>query len=70
MAELKARVPGTITSWDVAVGDTVKFKQILGSMEAMKMNQPLPCPADGVVKELKAEVGERVKAGQVIAVVE
>ncbi len=70
MAELKARVPGTITSWDVAVGDTVKFKQILGSMEAMKMNQPLPCPADGVVKELKAEAGERVKAGQVIAVIE
>ena len=54
----------------VAVGDTVKVKQVVGSMEAMKMNQPLPCPADGVVKEIKAEVGARVKAGEVIMVVE
>lgn len=70
MTELKARVPGMITAWEVAVGDEVKFKQVVGSMEAMKMNQPLPCPADGVVKEIKAEVGARVKAGEVIMVIE
>ena len=70
MAELKARVPGTIVKWDVAVGDEVKTKQVVGTMEAMKMNQPLPCPADGVVKEIKAEEGARVKAGEVIMVIE
>jgi biotin carboxyl carrier protein len=68
--EIKARVPGTIKEISVAVGDAVKVKQILGSMEAMKMTQPIPCPAEGTVKDIKVAVGDRVKSGEVLMVIE
>jgi len=68
--EIKVRMPGAIIALNVKEGDAVKTKDILGTMEAMKMEQPIPCPQDGVVKELKVAVGDKVKAGQVIAVIE
>ena len=49
--EIKARIPGTIVAINVKPGDTVKARDNLGTMEAMKMEQPIPCPKDGVVKD-------------------
>ena len=43
---------------------------VTGSREAMKMKQLVPSPVAGVVKEYKVQPGDRVSAGQVIAVVE
>ena len=44
---------------------------ILGVLcEAMKMEQPIACPADGTVKEIRVEAGAKVKAGDVMFVVE
>ena len=68
--EIKARVPGKLVELNVKVGDAVKVKDKLGTMEAMKMMQPIPCPVDGVVAEIRAEVGARLKSGEVIMVVE
>lgn len=68
--EIKARIPGTITSIKVNVGDIVKTRDIVGTMEAMKMEQPIPNPKDGIVKEIKVAVGDKVKTGDVIIVVE
>ncbi len=68
--ELKARVPGKIIEVLVNVGDTVKVKDVLAVMEAMKMKQKFPCPVEGTVKEIKVNVGDRVSAGDVIMVVE
>jgi biotin carboxyl carrier protein len=68
--EIKARVPGTIKEINVKVGDAVKVKQVVGSMEAMKMTQPIPCPVDGTVKSVNVAVGDRVKSGVVLMVVE
>ena len=68
--DIKARIPGTITSIKVNVGDAVKARDVLATMEAMKMEQPIPCPKEGTVAEIKVAVGDKVKTGDVIAVVE
>ncbi len=50
--DVKSRVPGKMVEVKVAVGDTVATKDVLGVMEAMKMNQNIACPCD-VVGEIK-----------------
>ncbi|WP_419081928.1 biotin/lipoyl-containing protein [Phascolarctobacterium succinatutens] len=52
------------------VGDTVAVRDVLIVMEAMKMKQLVPSPVAGVVKEYKVQPGDRVSAGQVVAIVE
>ena len=37
-------------------------------LEAMKMEHTLSAPADGVVTELRAKVGDQVEAGAVLVV--
>ena len=39
-------------------------------LEAMKMEQTVSAPADGVVAELHAKAGDQVSTGQVLAVLE
>ena len=77
--DVKSRVPGKMvevrrvlfrSEVKVAVGDTVATKDVLGVMEAMKMNQNIACPCDGVVKEIKFAPGDRVDAGAVMFVIE
>jgi biotin carboxyl carrier protein len=68
--EIKSRVPGKVVRFEKKVGDTVAVKDVLIVMEAMKMKQLVPCPVAGVVKEYKVAEGERVSAGQVLAIVE
>ena len=38
--------------------------------EAMKMEQPIPCPKDGVVKDVLVSVGDKVKSGAVLLSIE
>ena len=66
----KARIPGTIIALNVKAGDAVKVRDILGTMEAMKMEQPIPCPKEGTVKEVKVAVGDKVKSGAVLLTIE
>lgn len=68
--DIKARMPGQIVEIKVAQGDAVNVRDILCVMEAMKMEQPIPSPKAGIVKEIKVGVGDKVKSGQVIAVIE
>ena len=68
--EIKSRVPGKIVRFEKQVGDTVAVRDVLIVMEAMKMKQLLPSPVSGVVKEYKVQPGDRVSAGQVVAIVE
>jgi biotin carboxyl carrier protein len=39
-------------------------------VEAMKMQNELKCPCDGIVASLRVEVGATVNAGEVLAVIE
>lgn len=68
--EIKSRVPGKIVRFEKQVGDTVAVRDVLIVMEAMKMKQLVPSPVAGVVKEYKVHPGDRVSAGQVVAIVE
>jgi len=68
--EIKSRMPGKVIEYKVKVGDTVKKGDIVAVMEAMKMKNPVPSPQDGVVKEIKAGLNERINPGNVIMVIE
>jgi len=64
---LSAPMPGRIVSVDIAEGASVKAGQKLIVMEAMKMEQGLAAPFDGVVAELKAVAGAQVSEGTLLA---
>lgn len=68
--DIKARIPGTITAINVAVGDNVKARSVVCVMEAMKMEQPIASPVDGVVKAIHVAVKDTVKTGTVLVTVE
>ena len=61
-----APMPGRIVSIDVAVGETVVAGQRLLVLEAMKMEQALSAPFDGVITDLSASVGGQVSEGAVL----
>ncbi|MDM0034101.1 dihydrolipoyllysine-residue acetyltransferase [Variovorax sp. J22P271] len=54
----------------VKVGDSVKAEQSLITVESDKASMEIPSSQAGVVKELKVEVGSKVKEGSVVLVLE
>ena len=68
--EIKSRVPGMVKAITVNVGDAVEAKAELGKLEAMKMEQPILTPVAGTVAKIEVAAGDRVKAGQVMIVIE
>jgi len=54
----------------VAVGDTVEENQDIITLESDKAAMEIPASHAGVIKELKVAVGDKVKQGSVIALVE
>ena len=54
----------------VKVGDTIQAEQSLITVESDKASMEIPSSAAGVVKELKIKVGDKVKQGSVVVVVE
>jgi len=57
---VNAKLVGKIVSIDVKVGDQVKKNDVLGSMEAMKMNVKIFAPKEGTVKEVHVGPGDHV----------
>jgi len=68
--EIKAPMPGKISSISVSVGSQVKEEDEVIIMDAMKMEIPVYCPGAGIIKEIKVKVGESVSEGQLLAVIE
>ena len=54
----------------VKVGDTVKVEQSLVTVESDKASMEIPSSQAGVVKEIKVVVGDKVKEGSVLVLVE
>ena len=54
----------------VKVGDTVKAEQSLITVESDKASMEIPSSSAGVVKELKVKMGDKVKEGSVVLVLE
>jgi len=62
-----APMPGKVIAVEVAEGQAVSAGQKLLVLEAMKMEQALLAPFDGVVEALKAEAGAQVGEGTLLA---
>ena len=60
---------GTIATWHVKVGDTVKREQNLVDIETDKVVLEVPATADGVVQSISIAVGASVTSGQVLGVI-
>ena len=54
----------------VKVGDTVKAEQSLITVESDKASMEIPCSHAGVVKEIKVKLGDKVKQGSVVVVLD
>jgi 3-methylcrotonyl-CoA carboxylase alpha subunit len=65
-----APMPGRIVSVEVSEGQAVTAGQKLLVLEAMKMEQALTAPFDGVVAELKAVPGGQVQVEALLARIE
>jgi biotin carboxyl carrier protein len=67
---LRAPMPGRVVKLLVKAGDAVKVGQGVLVVEAMKMENELKSPRDGVVKQIHAAEGAAVEAGEDLARIE
>ncbi len=63
---VKAPMPGTIVKVNVKPGDSVKKGDVLCVLEAMKMENDIMVPADGVVATVEATQGASVATDAVL----
>ncbi|MGD8471392.1 MAG: acetyl-CoA carboxylase biotin carboxyl carrier protein subunit [Desulfobacterales bacterium] len=68
--EIIAPMPGTIINVLVNEGDEVLEYQEVIILEAMKMENAIPTPEAGKVKEIKVKVDDKVSTDQVLMVLE
>lgn len=67
---VQAQIAGRVVSLKVKVGDTVAKGDVLLILEAMKMENEIKAPGDGIVKDLPVPEGARVAEGDTLAVIE
>jgi 2-oxoglutarate dehydrogenase E2 component (dihydrolipoamide succinyltransferase) len=60
----------TIATWHKKAGDAVKRDENLVDLETDKVVLEVPAPVDGVLKEIRHQVGDTVNSEQVIAIIE
>ncbi|MGA0571043.1 dihydrolipoyllysine-residue acetyltransferase [Variovorax sp. VNK109] len=77
MALLEVKVPDIGDFDEVAVievlvkaGDTVKAEQSLITVESDKASMEIPSAAAGVIKEMKVRIGDKIKEGSIVLVLE
>jgi pyruvate carboxylase subunit B len=63
-------MPGKVVKVHVAVGAEVRERQGIVVVEAMKMENEIPSPIDGIVREIAVAEGQTVEAGATLFVVE
>ena len=67
---MEAPLPGKILSVDVKAGSAVDEGDMICTLEAMKLENPILAPIKGTVKEIVVEAGSTVQTGDKIAVIE
>ncbi|WP_192346970.1 acetyl-CoA carboxylase biotin carboxyl carrier protein subunit [Algoriphagus sp. Y33] len=66
LKEIKAPMPGLILDLKVKAGDEVKKGEVVLILEAMKMENILKSPGDGIVKAVKVSLNQSVEKNQVL----
>ncbi len=64
-----APMPGMIIRYQKNVGDAVTKGEAVVVLEAMKMENALVAPSDGIVKGIKFKSGDTVAKGAVLCVI-
>lgn len=70
VAEIRTQMPGKVVRVLVAEGDEVATGDGVIVVEAMKMQNEIRSPKDGIVREIRAGEGKTVNAGDVLVVID
>ena len=63
-------MPGTLLAVNVSAGQAVKKGEVLMILEAMKMENEIMCPRDGVVASVHTSKGSAVESGALLCVLQ
>jgi len=66
---LNAPMPGMIVSYEKNVGDHVKKGDTVVILEAMKMENALPSPVEGIIKAINFKSGDSVPKNAVLCII-
>jgi|CXWL01.1.fsa_nt_gi biotin carboxyl carrier protein len=69
-AEIRTAMPGKVVRILVAVGHSVQKGEGVIVVEAMKMQNEMKSPKDGVITAIKLAEGDTVSAGDVLVVID
>jgi len=64
--EIKAPMPGLVVSVEVEIGQEIKTGDSVLILEAMKMENVIKSPIDGVIKNIKIEPSNTVEKNQIL----
>ncbi|MCM2533507.1 acetyl-CoA carboxylase biotin carboxyl carrier protein subunit [Neobacillus pocheonensis] len=70
MREITATMAGTVLNILVSNGEKVASGQEVIMLESMKMEIPIESDTEGIVKEMKVNIGDFVNEGDVLIVLE
>ncbi len=68
--EIRPPMPGRVVRIEVVAGGQVRRGQVVAVLEAMKMQNEIPAPADARVASVLVKEGESIATDRVIAVLE
>jgi pyruvate/oxaloacetate carboxyltransferase/biotin carboxyl carrier protein len=66
---VKSPMPGMVSAYKVNVGDHVKKGDTVLILEAMKMENNIPAPCDGVIKSIPKSGGDNVAKDEILIVI-
>lgn len=69
-SEIKTAMPGKVVRVLVDQGSEIKQGESVIVVEAMKMQNEMKSPKDGVIKEIRFHEGSTVNAGDILVVIE
>jgi biotin carboxyl carrier protein len=70
ISEIKTAIPGKLVRILTEIGAEIKQGESVLVVEAMKMQNEMKAPKDGIIKEIRFAEGATVNAGDVLAIIE